>query len=171
MSSNNDLRFTDSAQRIVKQIVERAGDRGVLYMYAEVLVPLALWTLIRWERKVGLAALEAIGVNLHDLADALDELLTGLANDNPVVASDGVLVFANTGESAVADSSSLSQATEPLLIQCQAEARQLNHSYVGTEHLLLAIIALADAQLMAVLRDHLITYESTRGAILELLAL
>ena len=116
MSSLTDRRFTDSAQRIVQQLTQRAGDRGLFHFDDSSVIPLALWTLIRWERKVGFAVLEMLGVDLHSLADKLDALLTRLADKHPVVAKDGIAVYAKTGKPVLFD---LCTATEPLLAQGQ----------------------------------------------------
>jgi len=159
-------RFTDSAQLIVQQLVDRAGDRGLFHVDDASVVPLALWTLIRWERKVGLVALETMGVDLHSLADKLDALLTRLADEHPVVFKDGVAVYAKTGARIGSD---LSTAIETLLTQSESEACKLEHNYVGSEHLLLAIITRANSQLSAILQDHLVTYDCTKDTILEVL--
>ncbi len=77
---------TDSAQRILRQIPDRAHDRGLHAPGAPAVALLALWALLLWERKVGLAALERMGVRRFKLARGLDRLLEGQAEDNPVVA-------------------------------------------------------------------------------------
>ncbi|WP_018348898.1 Clp protease N-terminal domain-containing protein [Longispora albida] len=53
--------------------------------------------------------------------------------------------------------------------QAQAEATQLGHSYVGTEHLLLALLA-GDGIASRVLRDAGLTHETARTALAEALA-
>jgi len=164
--SLTERRFTDSAQHIVEQIGQRAGDRGFVTVDAASVIPLALWTLIRWERKVGLVALEMMGVDVDSLAHRLDALLTRLADDKPIVAKDGVAVYAATGEPVVFD---VSTPLEPLLDHAESEARNLQHDYVGSEHLLLAIITRADPELSSVLKDHMIAYDRARETILELL--
>ncbi len=166
MSSLTERHFTDPTQRIIQQLPLRAHARGVLYVNAESVFTLALWTLIRWERKVGLVALEWMGVDLHLLTDNLDARLSRLKDRHPVMAKDGVAMFSNTGERVNPD---WPTAIEPFLALCEAEARKLKHSYVGSEHLLLAIIANADPELSAILCDHDISYECTKATILEVL--
>jgi len=166
MSSLTDRRFTDSAQRIVQQISRRANDRGLFCEDDATVTALALWTLIRWERKVGLVALERMGVDLHGLADKLDARLSRLADLHPVTAKDGVAIFANTGERLHSD---WPTAIEPFLALSESEARKLKHNYVGSEHLLLAIIANADPELSRILDDQHITYDCSKATILEVL--
>jgi ATP-dependent Clp protease ATP-binding subunit ClpA len=157
--------FTSSAKQIIDQFAQRAYCRGI-FDFEDTIVPLALWTLIRWERKVGLAALETMGVDLHRVADKLDELLTRVADERPVVARNGFVVFADNGERVNLDPAA---AMQSLLDRAQLEARKLNHEYVGSEHLLLAIITLADSRLSQILGEELVTYDCTRETILELL--
>ena len=166
VSSSADPRFTDSMRRIIQQMGERARVRGLLALDEVCAPPLALWTLIRWERKIGLAALEEMGVDLHGLADRLDALITRLAEERPTVARGGVVVDARTGERILFDPA---PALAPLLAQAAREARRLGHNYVGSEHLLLAIISSADSELAAILNNRLIAYDCTRATILELL--
>jgi len=165
--SLTERQFTDAAQHIVKQIPERASDRGLITVDDTSVVPLVLWTLIRWERKVALGALEMMGVDLDSLAHQLDSLLARLAEDKRVVAKDGVAAYAATGEYVVFD---VSTPLEPLLSQAESEASKLQHDYVGSEHLLLAIITRADSELSSVLKHHQMDYDCTKDAILELLA-
>jgi ATP-dependent Clp protease ATP-binding subunit ClpA len=159
-------RLTGPAERLVGQISQRAIDRGFFGVDEASIVPLALWTLIRWERKVGLATLELMGVDLHSLADKLDALLTQFKTEQSVRIRNGTLVNATTRDTVVRDVLTLLQ---PLLKQAESEGRQLKHNYVGSEHLLLAIIKCADSRMSAILQDHLITYECTKESVCEFL--
>jgi len=155
-----DRRFTDETRLIVAQIPQRALSRGLFQLDDTSVPALALWTLIRWERKVGLAALEKMHVDLDGLAHKLDELLSQKAEENPPRRS-------KDGRTIIWDSSG---PLEPLLDQAEIEARTLQHNYVGSEHLLLAIITKAETQLSSILDAHLISYETAQKTILELLA-
>src|SRR5436190_1754937 len=66
--------FTDAAQRIISHIAERALDRGMVFgeLNEATAGMLMLLSLLRWERKVGLAALEGMGVATDALARELD---------------------------------------------------------------------------------------------------
>ena len=59
---------------------------------------------------------------------------------------------------------------EPLLAAAEHEALGLGHNWVGSEHLLLAILRLADSRLREVLERHRIVYDEVRQAVLKLLS-
>jgi hypothetical protein len=56
--------FTDDAQRMLRSVGERARERG---MFGVLPPSLLLWTMLRWERKIGIVVLERCGVNLKEL--------------------------------------------------------------------------------------------------------
>ena len=58
---------------------------------------------------------------------------------------------------------------EPLLAAAEHEALGLGHNWVGSEHLLLAIIQLADLRLREVLEWHRVVYDGVRQAVRKLL--
>jgi hypothetical protein len=68
--------FTDSLQRILTQIPHRAIDRGLGVRVADdaSIVMLALWSVLLWESKVGLVAVEQSGVDRFNLVRDLDRL-------------------------------------------------------------------------------------------------
>jgi hypothetical protein len=55
-----------------------------------------------------------------------------------------------------------------LLDSAQQEARAMVHEYIGTEHLLLAIISSSDPDLSSILSNHGITKESVKKILLQL---
>lgn len=57
----------------------------------------------------------------------------------------------------------------PFLTAAERESFELGHDWVGTEHLLLAIMRLADPSLFGVFKRHRVTYAKVRQAVLELL--
>jgi ATP-dependent Clp protease ATP-binding subunit ClpA len=59
------------------------------------------------------------------------------------------------------------EAARTAVIQAQAEARELKHPFVGTEHLLLALIADETGPIPAVLRDGGIDRATVRQAIMR----
>ena len=56
-------RITDEARHILEQIPSRAADRGLHVVDGTSIVMLALWSVLLWERKVGLVAPEQSGVD------------------------------------------------------------------------------------------------------------
>src|SRR5262249_9463362 len=68
--------FTTSADQIVVHLWHRAADPSMSTELTEQSVPmLALWSLLRWERKVGLVALKRMGVEVDALAQDVDRAL------------------------------------------------------------------------------------------------
>ncbi len=165
----SDRSITDSAQRILKQIPHRAGDRGLHVVDGSSIVMLALWSLLLWERKVGRIALERTGVDPFELARGLDRLLTQKAEEHPVAYDQrqGMLVMARTGEPY--RPWALGPLLEPLLQEAEHEALALGHNYVGSEHLVLAIVRLADPPLAALLQQQRVCHEAIKKAVVAVL--
>jgi ATP-dependent Clp protease ATP-binding subunit ClpA len=159
---------TESAQRILHLIPLRSGDRGLHVVDEESFVMVALWSLVRWERKVGLVALERLDIDIDSVSRRLDELLSAKAENNPVVSSEGGLMVEKTREPY--KHWDFDELLEPLLRQAEHEAFALKHSYIGSEHLLLATIKLASPNLAQVLQAHDVTYERVRDSVVDILA-
>lgn len=162
--------FTDSVRRIAQQIPLRAHERGLWSVDAFSIIPLALWTLVQGEKKVGLVALDTLGVDLEALVRGLDSLLNKDSAANPIAVNErNVLVFKSTGQPVPPIVRTADSLLDPLLSRAEEESRALKHDWVGTEHLLLAIISTADAELSSLLQRHGVIYESIQETILELL--
>src|SRR5688500_12254915 len=74
--------FTTSAVHIVEQLWPRAADRSMSTEVTEQTAPmLALWSVLRWERKVGLVALERAGVQVDALARDVDRALAAACSE------------------------------------------------------------------------------------------
>ena len=176
----NQWRVTDSAQRILRQVPPRAIERGLVSLVADdaTIAMLALFTVLLGERKVGLVALERAGGNRFDLSRALDRLLREKASELPT-AFDAMkavdhdnpqrgAVEAPKPDGPFVDWES-DALLEPLLCQAQHEAKELGHNYIGSEHLVLAIVKLADPMLSAMLRECGVSYARVREAVIALL--
>jgi ATP-dependent Clp protease ATP-binding subunit ClpA len=173
--------LTDSAQNILTQVHSRAYDRGSgLHRPDEAtIVLLVLWSVLLWERKVGLVALEQAGVNRFDLARDLDRLLDEKASELPDVfdSQQPVVVVGEDQQPIVVvgethkpfDGWHNADPLEPLLHQAEHEATDLGHGYIGSEHLVLAIIKLADPALTNVLQQHGLSHGKVREAVIYLL--
>jgi hypothetical protein len=160
--------FTTSAIHIVEQLWPRAADRSITTEVTEQTVPmLALWSILRWERKVGLVALERMGVEVDALARdvglALDEACADIRRQAgpPKLQS-----LASGQRGMVVD---FQAPLAPLLAAAEHEALRLGHNWVGTEHLLLAILQLADPRLCEVLGRHRVELDGVRQAVRKLL--
>jgi len=79
----------------------------------------------------------------------------------------GIAMFTRTGEPH--QPVYFQAALEPLLQRAELEARELGHNYVGSEHLVLAIVGTADPSLSALVKQHGVHYEAVKEAILRIL--
>lgn len=147
--------FTTSAIHIIEQMLPRAADRSISTEITEQTILMqALWSVLRWERKVGLVALDRIGVDTDALARDVDRELLKLRT-----LSSGHCSLVMDIETSII----------PLLAAAEHEALELGHNWVGSEHLLLAIVRLADPSLCEVLERHRIVYNEVRLMVLDLL--
>lgn len=161
-------RITTSAQNILAQILPRSADRGLHTIDDSIVPTMALWSVLNWERKVGRNALEESGADRFELIRDLDDLLDE-KRDELQVAYDpqqNILVYVKTRLPITAASES---SLETLICQAERESHGMNHDYVGSEHVVLASIALADTALLAVLQRHGLDYAKTKQAVVDIL--
>jgi len=160
--------FTQSATHIIEQLCPRAADRRMSSEATEQTVNLlALLAILRWERKVGVVALERMGVNIDKLARDVDEALSAACAEVRQKAGPPEYQTLPSGQRAVVID--FDTPLEPLLATSEAEALGMDHEYVGTEHILLATIRRACPRLREVLQNHGITYVRTKAPIIEVL--
>jgi ATP-dependent Clp protease ATP-binding subunit ClpA len=105
--------------------------------------------MARWERKLGVAVLEACGVNMWSFERAIEVALPnrGARHDSPEDV----------------DCSLLCKVAETA---CQ-EAESLGHAYVGTEHLVSALLQSEDGILRELFERHHITYSTFKEKLAE----
>ena len=159
-------RFTSTAIDIVEQMCPRAAERGMATGCTERTAPmLALWSLLRWERKVGLVALERLGVEIDALARDADWGLSEACAEpgQPIEPAESQALSA--GRRVVDFDTPL----RPLLAAAEDEALGLGHNWVGSEHLLLAVVRLASPELGELLSRHGVVYDRLRQSIVAVL--
>jgi ClpA/ClpB-like protein len=180
----SDRNFTDAAQRVVRHIRERAMDRQMVRgeLTEATAGMLAVLSIQRWERKLGRVALEQIADDVDGLARALDSAIESEGQharsffgeyDALVVIheleslGDSKFVTVPSGQQGLV----VDMATPvlKLLSQAEFEAKELQHAWVGTEHILLAAVRLACPKFRSLLRQHRIQFEKLREAVLKLL--
>ena len=115
-------RFTDRARRVLSQ----ANQEAQRTQSAQVTPEHVLFAFLAEPRGVGALLLQNLKVDLASARDAAERL----------VAPDGK----RAGRAAEALQLPLSSDAMQLVAQARQEARTLGHAYVGTEHLLLALI-------------------------------
>src|SRR5262245_11120607 len=117
--------FTTSAIHIVEQLEARAADRSMsTQVIPHTILMLALWSLLRGERKLGLAALERRGVETDSLARDVDRLLKEACAEIRQRTGPPKLQTLPSGEDYIA------VALAPLLAAAEHEALGLGHNWV-----------------------------------------
>jgi ATP-dependent Clp protease ATP-binding subunit ClpA len=144
--------FADDAKRVLQMIPQRIAARGLRAVDGSTTVRMALRSLLLWEPRNGHLLLDRLGVDPFELARNLDALLDQQVSEQPAGHADW----------------DFDTLVEPLIRQSIDEASSCKRGIVGVEHLLLAIIRLADPALSALLQDSHIVYNRAREAALEL---
>lgn len=140
-------RFTDRARKIMALANQEAQNAGYEYIDPGHI----LLGLIREGTGVGVNVLKNLGVDLHDVRrEILDEL-------KPIKQDE---TAGRLPQSAGAK----------LVIQYAIEeARNINHNYVGSEHILLGLFRVRDSIPARVLAQHQVRVEQARDEVLNLL--
>jgi hypothetical protein len=126
---------------------------------------LLLWTILRWERSFLLHCLEDLGVDMWTLTCEVDRLLQDCGSDGESTA--GRLPRPDPWSFTYRDE--IDNHLLPWLDRAEWEARLLGHGYLGTEHLLLAILARAHEPTASLLSRFGIHYDHLKNALLEVL--
>jgi ATP-dependent Clp protease ATP-binding subunit ClpA len=160
--------FTDSAKRVVRHICERAIER---HMVAGELTEataemLAILSMLRWERKLGKAAMERLVEDCDALARELDGTIARVGKDERRPDGPQVETLPSGQASIVVD---MGPPLKKLLDQAERESQALGQNWVGTEHLMLAAIHSECPELREVLRRYGVDYDKVKQAILDLI--
>lgn len=137
-------RFTDRARRSVVLSQEAARELG----YGHIGVEHLLLGLLREGEGVAAFVLRGDGISDEALAVAIAEV-----SPPPQIATSGHLPF--------------TRAAKRALELSLREALKLGHAYIGTEHLLLGVLASADEKLLAVLDGVSVPAETLRRSVLD----
>jgi len=150
---------------VVEQVPQRVAVRAPMRLDDSSVSMAVLWTLLRWERTFWVVCLEKLGVDIWNLTCELDALIDQRKAESAV----------DLEQSEVGDPWSgrfrreLDRFLNPLLDRAEQEALAMRHRYLGSEHLLLAILARADPPLASLLSRCGIDYQDVKGAILAAL--
>jgi len=161
-------RCVEDLALVIEQVPLRAAVRAPMTLDHLSIRWVALWTLLRWERNFLLLGLEDRGIDLDSLVRGLDDLIKAK------MAADAQMIGQMIGQTSRGHAWSSHTALHvdhllvPLLDRAAMESQALAHYHVGTEHLLLAVVAEADDELAALLQRHLVGYDDLRELILEL---
>jgi ATP-dependent Clp protease ATP-binding subunit ClpC len=124
-------RFTERARRVIFFAQQEAARVGQCHVDTQHL----LLALLREEDNVACLVLSRLGVDLEQVRAAIEPLTSG-----------------GSGESG--GDMQLTAAAKRVIDLAYDAARRLNHAYIGTEHLLLGLIALTDGLTARVLAKH-----------------
>jgi Clp amino terminal domain, pathogenicity island component len=152
-----DRPFTDSAVHLLDNLLPFNPKFGAPVFNPEWVCSWALLALMRGPRKVGKCTLEELNVDMTALGERMETHLRSImpANAKPADPDDVKQSFA--------------AAVAPLLDAAATESQQLNHKWIGTEHLLLAAVKRASPELSAILREHSLAHETVREKVVEIL--
>lgn len=138
-------RFTERAQRVITLSQQIAQQLGHSYVGTEHL----LLGLVREEEGIAAKALKNLGVEVEDIQQIIVESI-GVGN-KPV------------------ELLGYTPRTKKVFELSVAEARNLNHNYVGTEHLLLGLISEGDGIASKILVQLGVNLQNVREEVLKLL--
>jgi hypothetical protein len=150
---------------VIEQVPVRAAARMPLSLDHVAIRWIVLWTLLRWERTFLLVGLEGQAIDVWGLTRDVDELIQRKRSQDAVMVGQSERL----SRWSVAQSADVAHLLVPLLDQAAAEALALRHPYVGTEHLLLALVAGADPELAALFERHGLTHGRLREMLARLL--
>jgi ATP-dependent Clp protease ATP-binding subunit ClpC len=144
----NGYNFTDRVRKVLQMAREEAARLHHEYVGTEHI----LLGLIREGEGVAAAVLTNLGVDLEDIQQKIEETV-------------------KKGKAAAATGPELpyTSRAKKVLELAMMEARELNHSYVGTEHLLLGLLREEKGIAAQVLTDAGVTLEHARAETLRLL--
>ena len=171
MYPHRDFPLIDSLQKLVPQVPLHAHNFGIWNSTDSSTAALALWAILNFELKLGLAAIESLVGDTSELSNQVRELLRNYSSSDPVVMLENQLYFENTDEPVPPIATSMKPFLDSLIFQAVNESVSSGVNYVGSEHLLLAIISTADTKLSSVLSRHELTHEAVARTIGDLLAL
>ncbi len=143
-----DGRFTERARKVIEFARQEAGRLGHDYVGTEHL----LLGLVRLGEGVAVEILKGFGVDLESVRLAVEEMVSKGAATLKM----GEIPFTPRAK----------KVLERIVAE---EARKLGHNYVGTEHILLALISEGEGVAAQVLLDLKVDLEKARKAILEIL--
>ena len=139
--------FTDDARKVMRDTIERSRARGTVGIVEPMLL---LWSLLRWERKIGVICLEACGVSLRSMEQRIEaELLR-----QQCLGSQLVIDF--------------ERITLVATIAVD-ESRDNGNAYVGTEHLMLALLKINDTRLNRCFAEFGVTYSDYKARLTQIL--
>ncbi|MGA2060474.1 MAG: Clp protease N-terminal domain-containing protein [Thermoguttaceae bacterium] len=151
---------------IIEQLPARWAARAPMVLDESSVGMLLLWTLIRWERRFPLTAMEGMGVDIWAFTRDVDQLLENEKTQKSGENSQAPAKGPNDLNPLVL----LQELTNRWLQRAEDEARNLGHAFLGAEHLLLALAAGADPSWSPLFARYGIDHERLKNTVLQALA-
>lgn len=160
-------RCVEDVIHVVQQVPARAAARSPVELDDSSLSMIVLWTLLRWERTFWVICLEELGVDIQALSLDIDSQLA-----ERTAASEAAGGYRKLQQPwPPRFGRRIDRFTNQLLDLAAREASAMKHGYLGSEHLLLALISGADAPLAELLARHRVDYREVKEAIAAALPL
>ncbi len=151
---------------MIEQVPARWAARAPLVLDESSVGMLLLWSFIRWERRFPLTSLEEMGVDMWALTRDVDRLL-----ENKKIPKSGENIVERANERNDANPTLLLRVlTDRWLKRAEQQSRNLGHSFLGAEHLLLALAAGDDSLLQPLFARHDMSHGRLKNAVVEALA-
>jgi hypothetical protein len=138
--------------QVIEQVPARAAVRRGSCIQQSSAGLLILWSALRWERTYLIQTLERMGIDLWALTCDVDDSLrqSGKKAADP---------------SREANREDLDSVLLNWIERAAMQAKALGYGYVGTEHLVLAMLASADSELAPIFDRRGLTYDALKQAI------
>jgi hypothetical protein len=151
---------------IIEQVPARWAARAPMILDESSVGMLLLWSLIRWELRFPLSALEDMGIDIWEFTQDVDEML-----EQQIIQKSGK-------ENSEATETPydlnpphlLRELTNRWLERAEEEARSLDNVFLGAEHLLLAMTAGGDTALSRLFARYGIDHERLKNTVMQALA-
>lgn len=137
--------FTPRAQQVMN-LARREADR---FHHSYIGAEHVLLGMLKLGQGVAVSVMENAGINISRLAEQIEQTLV----PGTAASTEGTLPY--------------TPRVRKLLIMAGEEAKSLRHTYVGTEHLLLAILKDADGLAWHALTSTGLSYDAARKGVLE----
>ena len=138
--------LTRCAQTILQHTMERSLLRGIT---GEVPALMILWSMLRWEKRVGLAIIELCGVDLRSLEQDVENKLDEYISGSKCPTLDFIRI-------------------QEVVEAATKEAADLRHDYVATEHFVLALCRKGECDISRLFEKHNLGYEFLKDNLVKL---
>jgi ATP-dependent Clp protease ATP-binding subunit ClpA len=148
-----------------KKVIELAIDEARRMGQATIGADHLLLGLVREGEGIASGVLESLGVTMHKVREQVFATL-GRPDHGPVGQSIRSGVFIGHDRSTPDPFDLLDDAAKRVLAVAEEEARQMRHNWIGTEHMLIALLR-ADGVAQRALRELAITLEQVRAGVFK----